>query len=489
MRSSLSQIILLMIAVGVPLVMFRVKRHKLLLVWVCVTLFVQLFDTTVLTNLPAPRIVGLMYLPTAIKAFREWFGLKPVKAWLVSYLYLLILGVIFGFLWPWPDTTMMRPYTLTAPGRTIVYSIRLISDVSLTIFIAGQLREAGNLYLLGRALVAGATLSALAGLLTFFTGFDLVYAITDFEEQFLTAERAHGLSAEPRGLGLACAYGLMILLIGQKRLFKFWPVLLLINLAGLLSTVSTSALALMMTGIVTGWVFFSNRTRGAILALVLVAVILLFGASVFLPSQFESAVHTVQLRIDPSYKLNGIPPGSFGQEIAYRLDVFDASAMLFLLDEPFYALLGTGPGLVSLPGSLHVPPGLYSAIWTPEVGINSPPFHGILLEISNGGLLGVTLWLFQVIACWMALRFLANRRNGSAQAEEWSFAWAVFLIGTVFYLVQISISPVWSVLLAIGWAGAKLAMEYQNPAKSEARETSRPPRYFEQQPSSANLRA
>jgi hypothetical protein len=477
---------LLAIAVIVPLVLFVLKRHDLLLGWVCLTLFVQLFDTTLLTNLPAPRIVGLIYLPTAVKTFREWWGLKPVKAWVINYLYLLILGIIFGILWPWPDITMMRPFTLTAPGRTIVYSIRLISDTSLTLFVANQLRETGNLYLLGRALVVGATLSALAGLLTFFTGFDLVYAITDFQDQLLTADRAHGLSAEPRGLGLACAYGLMILLIGQKKLFRFWPAFLLVNLAGLLSTVSTSALALMMTGIVTGWVFFSNRTRGAILALILVAVILLFGASVFFPTQFESAVHTVQLRIDPSYKLNGIPPGSFGQEVAYRLDVFDASAMLFLLEEPFYALLGTGPGLVSLPASSHVPPGLYSAIWTPEVGINSLPFHGILLEISNGGLLGVTLWLFQVITCWMALRFLANRRNGSAQADEWSFAWAVFLIGTVFYLVQVSISPVWSVMLAIGWAGVKLAMEYQSPAKSEVREETRSPRYFEQRPSGAN---
>ncbi len=488
MRSDLSQYFLLAIAVGVPLVLFRLKQHKLLLGWVCVTLFVQLFDTTVLTNLPAPRIVGLMYLPVAIKSFREWLGLKPVKAWVFNYLYLLILGVAFGFLWPWPDTTMMRPYTLTAPGRTIVYSVRLLSDISLTIFIANQLRITSNIYVIGRALVAGATLSALAGLLTFFTGFDLVYAITDFEEQFLTAERAHGLSAEPRGLGLACAYGLMILLIGQRKLFKLWPVLLVINLAGLLSTVSTSALALLMTGIITGWLFFSNRTRGAILALVLLAVVLLFGASIFLPTQFDLAVHTIQLRIDPSYKLNGIPPGTFWQEVAYRLDVFDASAMLFLLEEPFYALIGTGPGLVSLPASLHVPLGLYSAIWTPDVGINSLPFHGILLEISNGGLPGVILWLAQVITCWLGLRFLANREKGSRQSDEWSFAWAVFLIGTVFYLVQVSISPVWSVMLAIGWAGVKLAIEYKTKVTSEARANNRIPGYFEPTISGANWR-
>src|SRR4051794_19360622 len=99
-----------MVAVIVPLVLFRLKQHKLLLGWVCATVFIQLFDTTMLTNLPAPRFVGLMYLPVAIKSFREWVRFKPVKAWAINYLYLLILGIIFGFLWPWPDTTMMRPF-------------------------------------------------------------------------------------------------------------------------------------------------------------------------------------------------------------------------------------------------------------------------------------------------------------------------------------------------------------------------------------------
>lgn len=470
MRSDASQIILLAIAVIVPLVLFWRKQHRLLLGWVCLTLFVQLFDTTILTNLPAGRIVGLMYLPRAIKSFHEWVRFRPAQAWLMNYGYLLVLGVAFGFLWPWPDITMMRPFTLAAPGRTLVYLVRLLSDISLTLFVAEQARQPGNLLWIGRALVAGATLSALAGLMTLVTGFDLVYAITDFEEQLLTADRAHGLSAEPRGLGLACAYGLMILLVGQRRLFRLWPVLVVVNLAGLLSTASTSALALLGAGVITGWVFFTNRTRSALLFTTLAAVLLIFVASIFLPMQFESAVGTVEHRIDPSLKLNGIPPGTFGQEIAYRLDVFDASAMLFLLEEPLYAVIGTGPGLVSLPASYHVPPGLYSAIWSREVGINGLPFHGLLLELSNGGLPSLLLWLIQVLSCWTALRFLAKQRDNLSRRDEWSFAWAVFLVGAVFYLVQISVSPVWGVMLGIGWAAVRIAAETKGANSQVARE-------------------
>ncbi|MBK6799329.1 MAG: hypothetical protein IPG76_21730 [Acidobacteria bacterium] len=50
------------------------------------------------------------------------------------------------------------------------------------------------------------------------------------------------------------------------------------------------------------------------------------------------------------------------------------------MDQPLYAIMGTGPGLVSLPASDYVPPRLYSLIWTPETGVNSPPYHGSYLN-------------------------------------------------------------------------------------------------------------
>lgn len=460
--NDIREIILLSIALVVPIVLFKTGRQRLLLGWVCITLFVQIFDTSLITNLPAGRIVGLMYLPAAVLSLGRIIKIRPVKLWLLNYGYLIILGVIFGFLWPWTDSTMMRPYTLTAPGRAIIYSVRLLSDFSLAVFVANQFRQPGTLIIIVRSMVIGATLSSIVGILYLVTGFDLAYAINGFEDQFLTAERAHGLSAEPRGLGLASAYTLMFLLVGQKKLFRFWPLMIIINLIALLASSSTSALALVLAGIVIGWVFFSNRTRLAILASSAFAILIISISSIILPEQFEAASRIIGARVDPELKLSGIPPGSFGQEIAYRLDVFDSSALLFLLDQPVYILTGAGPGMVSLPASYYVPPGLYSAIWTPETGINSPPFHGILLEISNSGILGLILWLAQAIICWNALRWLARRKNLTSGDEDWEYALSVFVIGAVFYLIQVSISPVWSIILGIGWASVLAMRKIQN---------------------------
>jgi hypothetical protein len=476
MSTEIKQYILLVIAVLVPLVLLYSKRHRLLLAWVCFTFSVQIFDTVTITNLPAGRIVGLFFMPMAVMRLKEWTKLIPVRAWLINYGWLIILGIAFGFIWPWPDTTFSRPYTLTAPGKTIIYLVRLLTDLSLTIFIAEQMLIRGTLRMVGRVMMIAATISSLTGIFYFITQIDLYYIITGAGEQVLHLGRARGLVGEPRALGLSCAYCVMILLIGRRQISWLWPALLLINIVTLLLTYSASSLALFVAGTIVAMIFFTNRERMTMAGVVAVALTIIFLTSVTLPQQFDLAVHTLSIRFDPDYKLAGIPPGNFGQEIAYRLDVFDACALLFLLDQPSYALLGTGPGLVSLPASNYVPPGLYSLIWTPETGINSPPYHGPLLEISNGGVLSLALWLLQVITCWNALRFLSRRtcNRQDEYSDDWRFGAAMFLTGSVFYLVQVSYTPLWCVFLAMGW----VACRHMQSFVSADRRVTQPPLAF-----------
>jgi hypothetical protein len=83
------QLILLVIATIVPLTLFAMGRTRLILGWVGITLAVHIFDTTTITNLPAGRIVGLLFLPTFLLNLRMWLRLPPVRAWMVNFLYLL----------------------------------------------------------------------------------------------------------------------------------------------------------------------------------------------------------------------------------------------------------------------------------------------------------------------------------------------------------------------------------------------------------------
>jgi hypothetical protein len=455
----LRPILLLLIAIAVPLILLRLKQERLLLGWVAVTMFVQIFDTSILTNLPAGRIVGLMYLPTVLLQGRQWLAQQPVKLWLVNLAYLVMLGVFFGWIWPWEDITNARPFSLAAHGRWVVYTLRMISDASLAIFIAGQLQKAGSLYYLGRAMVIGSTMTGLVGVAYLVVNTDFYYPITGLGEVAFYIDRARGLSYEPRGLGLACAYGVMILLLGRRALFKSWLLILVVNLIGLLATYSASSYVLLGVGVLTATIFFTNRERLVVAATILLAATITAGAYMAIPDRFEYAITTLQARFDPDYKLSGMPPGTWGEEIAYRLDVFDASALLFMLYEPEFALIGTGPGLISLPASYYVPPGEYSEIWTAEIGVNSPPFHGLLLEVSNSGALGLALWIAQVWICWRSLRRLSRNSAPEEERPEWRFGAALFLTGVVFYIVQVSTSPVWSIILAVGWVGYRAATQ------------------------------
>lgn len=458
MEIDIQQLVLLLIAIAVPSMLIWRRQSRLLAAWVCFTFFVQIFDTIILTNLPAGRIVGLLFLPSAVRTIHQWARLRPIQAWLLNFGWLVLLGLMFGFLWPWPDTTLARPFSLQAPGRTLIYLTRTLADLSLAVFLAKELARGVSLVWIGRWLVAGATLSSLVGVLQFFFDVDPYFTLTGLGEQVVSLGRSRGLAGEPRALGLACAYGSMTLLLGRRNLTPYWGGLLLINLTGLLLTYSASSLVLFLAGILVVLLFFSNQERLIALGVLGFMLTVIFFSSILLPEQFTFALDTLRYRFDPEIKLSGIPPGTWAQEIAYRLDVFDASALLFLIDQPLYALLGTGPGLVTLPASEYVPPGQYSSIWTTDVGINSPPYHGLLLELANGGLLSLALWIWQVRWCLLSLRRLSVM---SSLTGQWIFGYALFLLGATFYFIQVSYSPVWSLFLAIGWAGVSLVEKHE----------------------------
>ncbi|MDP9316326.1 MAG: hypothetical protein M3R24_36655 [Chloroflexota bacterium] len=466
------QLLLLAVALAVPLVLFTIGKPRLVLGWVGITLSVHIFDTTIFTNLPAARVVGLLYLPYALLTAPSWFRTAPAQIAVISLIYLMVLGVIFGFVIPWPDTTGHRPFNMTAPGRAVVYLTRLLVDLSLTVFVAHELRKPGAIFFLARTFVLGATLSALAGLLLLvIPGFDPYFAITGLRNlngiQFV---RARGLSFEPRGLGMACVYSLMILIIKPVRLTFQRQWLMLINVLGMLVSYSSSSLALFAAGIITAATLLSRGMRRTIMKIVLVASAFTLIGALTLPQQFAIAKQTVIEHLDPTIRLRGAEPENLGQAIAYRLDSFDASALLFLFDQPLYIFIGTGPGMMLLPASNYVPPGLFSAMYPPERGLDGLPTHGPLLELSNGGVITLAAWIVQIILCWRALRIVWRRQTDPQRAQEWQFGRGLFLIGVVFYTIQTSItSPIWAVLLGIGWAAALLTNRQAQLSGSSAR--------------------
>ncbi len=112
-------------------------------------------------------------------------------------------------------------------------------------------------------------------------------------------------------------------------------------------------------------------------------------------------------------------------------------------------------------------------MYPPERGLDGLPTHGPLLELSNGGVVTLTAWIVQIIICWHTLRIVWRRQIDSQLAREWQFGRTLFLIGVVFYIVQTSItSPIWAVLLGIGWASALLIKQARLTRSSQRTEVS-----------------
>lgn len=454
------QLILLGIALGVPVIAFFLRRTRAILLWIGFTVFVQIFDTTLVTNLPAGRIIGLLFLPAAVAGLPLLVRNRSIRYAVYSLAYLLLLGVVFGYLVPWPDVTGVRPLTLRAPGKAVVYLARMLSDFSLALFVYLHGRSSEGLRSIRNGMIAGATVTSAAGVLQSLGVPDLYVAITGLRSDLLiNTIRPQGLSYEPRGLGLAAVWGFfLVLATGGKRSPRS-VIAALICLAGLIVSGSFSALIVFAAGVVVAiWVGIGMagiRRRKMIVPTVLLAAA---AASVwFTGSQIRSRV---AFYLDPARRVGNATATNFVDAVVFRLDVFDASAVNFLAHNPVYALTGAGAGLVCLPASLYIPPGAYSSIWNIHEGkgLDSPPTLGMLLDLSNGGVIALTLWLLQVA---IAFRRTYPRRKDPPvgwSRMDWLYFGRLLRFGVVFYVVQNSVSPVWAIVLGYVFVAADLPL-------------------------------
>jgi SAM-dependent methyltransferase len=431
------QFVLLVIALLVPVVLHLLRKPRALLAWVGITLFVQVFDTAIFTNLPAPRIVGILYLPVALLTIREWARLAPARVWLVNFLYMVVLGVLFALVWRWPDLPAYTRFPLTVQGRALIYTLRTLADLGLTVYIFRALSQsAGTFETLRAAMVHGTVLTAAAGIVQAATGFDPYLAMTALRP-YLDG-RPRGLSYEPRGLGLACVFGLVFILARPRRTRLDWLFAAILS-AALVFSGSTTAFAACIVALLVLAVLGPWRNRAAIAGVVALIVATAGVIALTAPKAAERSVTAVADRVGGRGTPEANVPRNRLEALALRLDVFDASVARFLIDKPLYALTGCGPSLATFPASAYVPKGVYATIW--PKGFYTPPSHGGLLELANTGVVGVIAWVLQAALIVFAIH--------KARLGEWL---RVFLAGAAIYLVQTGISPYWAMLLGIGWA-------------------------------------
>jgi hypothetical protein len=448
------QLVLLAIALLISAYLIITRHDRWLLAWVCFTISIHLFDTTLITNLPAARLVGLLLIPRTIQLIPVVARTIPGRALIIQYGYLVVLGVLFGFIFPWSDGGIERMVNQMAPGRALIYLIRTAVDISLAFFIAEQIIKLKRPDIIVKYFLFGTSVAALGGILEYVTNFDWYGTITGLNP-YNYEFRMRGFNFEPRGLGLIAVYGLLLSLVLYSRRHS-WRLLALIGLhaVALFLAGSTSAIIVFATAAMALFAF-DRRCRGTMLILLVLAV-LAFGGLVGSQSMyFLTFEENAQSRLTTDHRGQ---TETLIEDIALRLDVLDGPPLLFLVSNPWYVLFGAGPGLIPLPAHAYISDFPYLKEIR-EKGVNSPPMIGGLLELSNAGIIGLMLWIIICISSLKAFNHLAER--GKPEDGAWSIGRSTFILVVAGSLVQTSVSSIWPVFMGSGIGAAYLMRLYR----------------------------
>lgn len=453
------------IVVIVPLWLIATKREELLIKWICLTIAVDIFDPRLMVNLPAARVAGLLLLPSCLEvlpAVRKSIAGNALWRYII---YMAIMGVIFGIMFPWSSEGFDRLPTQTSQLKAIAYVFRRAGEFSLGISIARYLWKTRRPDRLIEWCVYGSSIAATGGILEWLTHWDMYSAITGAEVLRLS-DRVQGFSYEPRGLALIVGQGLLLaILLYARQQSKRWLGFIVLHFVALFLAVSTSGLFVVGVGLAALFIVDAQSRKilvsPSVIALLLCSSLLLVSVGTnFVASWSEN----VGLRLSGATGRSA--PESLIAEFALRQDIFDASAIMLFAARPEFIFTGVGPGMAGLASTDYVPSApLFDWVEERGEGLNSVPHVGLLRELCDVGLIGLFLaWIF-VHASGRALSQLSA--GSGLEAESWQIARAAFWVAVAIYLVQASpLSASFSVFMGIGLTATWLAPASESATQS-----------------------
>ena len=388
----------------VPALLLCKKKHDYLIFWIGLTLIIEIFNSLSLISITATKMTGLVLLPYAIQNFSKIYATRPGKILTGLTCFFVTLGILYGFVFPWPDVTGVRSIRYLSQGRSVLYLGTYFLELIVVVYLGTQLRKKENFHALYMGLVFGSILSGFGLILEKFCHFDFFYYFTGWDPRPLSI-RPRGFNYEPRGAGYSTAVGLLMLLLPFLKFdLKTRALFMLVVYYGFHLAASVSGIFLMIVGIPTliyfFWSFRKLYTEDYRLFLkslqILGLIIFAFNMRYIPLPTFQwykkGGDQTVRQRQTAwEYSIESKKVEYVDSEgWMSKFEPFDSATLAFFADHPAQLLIGTGPGLISLPASYYRT-------------IDSLPHIGLLLQISNYGLVGLFLWFTMILAMFKNL--------------------------------------------------------------------------------------
>ncbi|WP_124397393.1 O-antigen ligase family protein [Thermaurantimonas aggregans] len=299
---------------------------------------------------------------------------------------MIILGVIFGFIFPWEDMSGDRSWSQKAHGRTIVQIIRIFLEFIVIFYVIFSIKYRRiTLEFIIKAFAISAILSFWIGLFDYFISYQIKATLFDLE--YFEKNRFLGLNGEPKALGRSSAFAYSIILlfcIQFKKYTKFYLFSIFTCILGVLLSSSASSYILFLLLNVLIFLKFNFKS---ILSFILIAFLLITSYFILLENNLlhpgtHRKITKALIALDEDWIKNE-------PKLFKRFDIFDRLALIYLWNNPIYLVTGTGPNLISLPMSKYIPSNTIFHVWG---RVDSVPNVFPINITARSGLIGLTLY-------------------------------------------------------------------------------------------------
>ncbi len=393
------QPLLIAICAIIPFYLIYIKKnHQWVVAWLAASIVFDIFNSQLYFNLPAILILGMVAIPYLWSERQTFKNNLALKVFGVYLAYLAVLGIYHGFIFPWPDLTGVRSIKDQAQCRAMLHFGRTCCEWLATLYLMVRIEkeERRTLFTFLKSTFICSVILCISALLERTFQLDFYHFFTG-GRALLLDNRPRGFDYEPRGLSQSLGYAVLLMPFYPFRKWKYALIPVFLFFA-FLYTVSFSGLVVLFSGIVLySFVFFAKDShafaqyRSKVFATFGGIIILTLLIIPFIPEKGRG-------HIDERFNY------LFRSGLAEKFEIADSATINFYIHHPKYFWLGTGPGLVYLPGSAYIID-RDKPIWGNQ--FNNLPLTGLILILANSGLLGLFLYVSGLI---VAIR---NRWRGS----------------------------------------------------------------------------
>ena len=353
------------------------KNEKGIFFFIIQGILLDILSIQLIGNISLLKLTGFLSFPYILLnySFKDFIKLKIFNLFMLTIIAMLISYIVFNFVFPWESEFEIHSFRTNIINSTKNF-LTHISEFGCILFLAIFFNKKNEFRTI---IIIICAISICGILLEKVCDFDFFHHFSGGPKMLLKM-RARGFSFEPRS---ASYY--MAIIISVLSIYNFsLPLKLLLLTITTISFIFTNSMtgyvillfSLIIIGIIS--VIINKKQFKSLLIIVLP---LIFVATFILSSSHGSNI--IKHIKSRAYIFTA-------EKVIDKLEYADAAALNFFIKNPKYIIFGNGVGLASVATSKYLPENSRTKF---KNGLTYLPFMGIMLILTNGGIILFSIYL------------------------------------------------------------------------------------------------